>query len=236
MTAAQVHSGNWITAYPIAQVGTRLDDETQRISVALRVDFNVSLAHQCRCGATVQSDGLHPLSCRFCAGRLPRHSAINNIIKRSLDTAGLHCILEPVGLVGSDGRRQDGVTSFPFKGGKALARDATCIDSFSTSNLCSTILNPGSTSSADEDLKRRKYSQFVADFEFVPVAVETSGIIGSAECSLLTDIGRRSSRATNDPCQMSYIFQQTSAAIIRGNALAMTASSRRYAQEVAERH
>ena len=158
LTAAQGHSGDRITAYPIAQVGTRLDDETLRISVALRVGLNVCLAHQCRCGATVQSDGLHSLSCRFSAGRFPRHSAINNIIKRSLHTAGLHSILEPAGLDRGDGRRPDGMTSFPFKGGKVLAWDATCTDSFSASNLYSTILNPGSASSAVEDLKRRKYS------------------------------------------------------------------------------
>ena len=236
LTAAQGHSGDWINAYPIAQVGTRLDDETLRISVALRVGLNVFLAHRCRYGATVQSDVLHRLSCRFSAGRVPRHSAISNIIKRSLDTAGLHPILEPVGLDRGDGRRPDGVTSFSFKGGKALKWDATCTDTFSTSNLCSTNLNPGSASSAAEDLKRRKYSQLVADFEIAPVAVETLGIIGSAGCSLLTDIGRRMSTATNDPRHMSYIFQHISLIIIRGNALAMTASSRRYAQELDERH
>ena len=118
LTAAQGHSCDLFTAYPIAQVGTRLDDDTLRISVALRVGINLCLAHQCRCGATVQSDGLHPLSCRFSAGRFPRHSAINRIIKISLDVAGLHSILEPVGLDRSDGRRPDAVTSFPFKGGK----------------------------------------------------------------------------------------------------------------------
>ena len=159
-----------------------------------------------------------------------------NIIKRSLDTAGLHSILEPVGLDRGDVRRPDGVTSFPFKGGKALAWDVTCADSFSTSNLCSTILNSGSASSAAEDLKRRKYSQLVADFELVPVIVETSGVVGSAGCSLFTDIDRRIPRVTNDPRQMSCIFQQISVAIIRGNALAMTASSRRYALELVERH
>ena len=191
-----------------------MDNEALRISVALRVGLNVCLAHKCRCGATVQSDGLHPLSCRFSAGRFPRHSAINNIIKRSLDTVGLHSILEPVGLNRGAGGIPDGVTSFPFKGAKALPWDATCTDSFSASNLCSTILNPGSASSAAEDLKRRKYSQLVADFEFAPVAVVTSGIIASDGCSLLTDIDRRISRATNDPRQMSFIFQQISFAII----------------------
>ena len=112
------------------------------------------------------------------------------------------------------------MTSFPFKVGKALAWDATSTDS-STSSLCSTILYTGSASSAAEDLKRRKYSQRVADFEFVPVAVETSGIIGSAGCSLLTDIGRRILRATNHLRQMSYIFQRISVVIFRCNAQAI---------------
>ena len=97
-------------------------------------------------------------------------TAINNIIKRSLHTAGLHSILKSVGFDHGDGRRPDGVTSFPFKGGKAFAWDATCTDSFSASNLYSTILNPDSVSSSAEDLKRQRYSQLVADFEFVPVA------------------------------------------------------------------
>ena len=152
LKAVQGHSGDWITAYPIDQVWTRLDDETLRVSVALRVGLNVCHAHQCRCGATVQSDGLHPLSCHFSAGRFPRHSVINSIIKRSHDTAGRHSILEPVGLDRGNGRRPDGVTSFPFKGGKALTWDAIYTDSVSTSNLYSTILNPGSASSTSEDL------------------------------------------------------------------------------------
>ena len=183
LTAAQGHSGDWITAYQIAQVGTRLDDKTMRIRVALRVGLNVCLAHQHRCGATVQSDGLRPLSCHFSACRFPRHSAINNIVKRSLDTTGLHSILEPGSLDRSDGRRPDrsdgrrpdGVTSFLFKCGKALAWDATCTDSSSTSNLYSTILNSGSASSAVEDLKRQKYSQLAADFKFVPVVLKHQG-------------------------------------------------------------
>ena len=60
---------------------------------------------------------------------------------------------------------------------------------------------------AAEDMKRRKYSQLVADFVFVPMAVETSRIIGSAGCPHLTEIGRRISRGSNDPRQTSCIFQ-----------------------------
>ena len=101
--------------------------------------------------------------------------------------------------------------------------------SFSASNLFSTILSPGSASSATEDLKRRKYSQLVADFEYVPMAVEISVIIVPDGCSLLTEIGRSISRAANDPRQTSCIFQQISVAIIKGIALSMLSSLKRYA-------
>ena len=59
--------------------------------------------------------------------------------KKSLDTAGLHSILEPVCLDRADGRRPNGVTSFTFIGGKALTWDAICSDSISTCNPYSTI-------------------------------------------------------------------------------------------------
>ena len=62
MTAIQGNTSDWITVFPTAHVGSRLDDETQRIGVALHVGLNVCLAHQCRCGVSVQSDGLHPLA------------------------------------------------------------------------------------------------------------------------------------------------------------------------------
>ena len=141
---AQGHSGDWITAYPISLFRLRLDDETLQIHAAFRVGLDIYLAHQCRCWATVESDGLHPLSCRFSACRFLRHAVINGVIMRSLYTTGLHKILEMVGLDRGDGRRSDGVTSFFFKGGKALAWDATCTDSFSPSNPYATILIPGS--------------------------------------------------------------------------------------------
>ena len=80
------------------------------------------------------------------------------------------------------------------------------------------------------DLNRRKYPQFVADFEFVPVAVETSEIIGSGGCHS-PENDRRISWATNDPRHTSNILQQISVAIIRGNALSISSSLRRYAQK-----
>ena len=54
-------------------------------------------------------------------GRHSRHAAINDIIKRSLDTIKVPCHLEPTGITQSS-------TLVPWKWGKALIWDATCPD------------------------------------------------------------------------------------------------------------
>ncbi len=62
------------------------------------------------CGAEVSSLGLHGLCCRKSEGRHSRHASLNDIIKRSLSTAGIPSRLEPPGLSCSDGQRPDGMT------------------------------------------------------------------------------------------------------------------------------
>ena len=82
-----------------------------------------TLIRHCRCGKFVDRLGLHGLSCIKNAGRLPRHSAITSILKRSLTRIGLPSVLEPVGLT-SD-RRPDGLTLNPWYRGRSLIWDAT---------------------------------------------------------------------------------------------------------------
>ena len=53
------------------------------ISVALRTGAPVSEPHACRCGRLVDRLGHHGLSCRYSAGRLPRHANINDLVKRA---------------------------------------------------------------------------------------------------------------------------------------------------------
>ena len=103
---------------PSTAIGTLLDNESFRIAISQRLDLTVCAPHKCRCGAIVDRYGLHPLSCRFSAGRFPRHSALNGIIKRALSSAGFNAVLEPVGLDRGDGKRPDGMTVFPFSRGK----------------------------------------------------------------------------------------------------------------------
>ena len=104
IAAAAPHSGAFLHARPCSSLGTRLDNSSLRIAIALRLGAPVCLPHVCVCGATVDSTGRHGLSCRKSAGRLSRHSAVNELIKRALMSAENPSQLEPTSFVRMNGR------------------------------------------------------------------------------------------------------------------------------------
>ncbi|KAG1714676.1 Beta-1,3-glucosyltransferase [Nymphon striatum] len=67
----------------------------------------------------VDARGLHPLSCKYSTERLPRHSAINNIVERALGVAGFPSQLEPLRLDCSDTKLESPCQSNPYHVGKA---------------------------------------------------------------------------------------------------------------------
>jgi len=182
--------------------------------------------HRCRCGGTVDALGLHPLSCRQSAGRFPRHKAINDIVKRALDAAGMHAILEPAGLDRGDGKRPDGITTFPFANGKCLAWDATCSDTFSPSALSSSAAFPGSKCCSAEASKQTKYKSLEDRFTFVPIAIETSGIIGPKSKHFLRELGHRITNRSGESKETAWLFQRISIAVVRGNNFAIVSACR----------
>lgn len=225
LAASCRESGLWLHALPVPTLGTLLEPETFRIAVALRVGANVCQSHKCRCGREMDTRGLHGLSCRYSAGRIPRHTALNDIIKRSLMGAGVPAVLEPVGIDRGDGKRPDGITVFPFSGGKSLCWDSTCVDSFAETNLIRSAMEPGSAASRAEDTKRRKYSELGARFRFEPIAVETTGVFGKTTASVVTEIGRRITGATGEPRETLWLEQRIGLAIQRGNAFSILSAA-----------
>ena len=87
--ASRPQSGAWLNCFPNNRVGTFIDNDTLRIGVALRVGLTVCIPQRCKCGTTVDSSGKHPLSCRFSAGRIPRHSTLSDVVRRGLSAAGI---------------------------------------------------------------------------------------------------------------------------------------------------
>ena len=113
-------SGAWLNALPISSLGTLLDSESFRVAIALRVGADICFPHSCCCGGRMDSRGLHGLSYKYSAGRFPRHLAMNDVVKKTLQKAGLPSPLELSGLDRGDGSRPDGITVFLFSGGRSL--------------------------------------------------------------------------------------------------------------------
>ena len=105
LAVASRESGAWLNALPVASMGLRLDNEVVRIAVGLRLGLPLCRPHQCvHCEAEVDDRGTHSLSCRFSKGRHPRHGAVNDVVKRSLEAAKIPSHLEPTDIYRSDGK------------------------------------------------------------------------------------------------------------------------------------
>ena len=161
--------------------------------------------------------GTHFLSCRFSAWRIPRHSAQNDVVRRGLSAAGIPSMLEPSGLDSGDGKRPDGITVYPYSRGRCLIWDATCVNTFASSNLIRAALAAGSD--AAEVRKIAKYTELGRRFIFQPVAVETSGAMGKSTIQFFKDLSRRLAVRFQDQRESDFLFQRVSLAILRGERL-----------------
>ena len=225
LAAAAPHTGAWLQALPSPALGLHLSEDAVRISVALRIGAPVTQPHRCRCGQAVHSDGHHGLSCKKSAGRLPRHSQLNDIVKRSLSSAGIQSWLEPLGLDRGDGRRPDGLTVFPFSGGKSLCWDATCSDTYSKSAINESASKAGVAADRAEERKRNFYANIATSYRFEPLSFETTGTMGTSTSKFVAELGRRITGITGEKRETAWLRQRLSIAIVNGNAAAVNATS-----------
>ena len=72
------------------------------------------------------------------------HSSPFRPKRRGLSAAGRPSMLEPSGLDRGDGKRPDGITVYPYSRGRCLIWDATCVNTFASSNLIRAALAAGS--------------------------------------------------------------------------------------------
>ncbi|KAJ4431611.1 hypothetical protein ANN_20210 [Periplaneta americana] len=219
-------SGSWLHALPSSCVGTLMDGKSFQIATALRLGCKICHVHQCICGETADSFGHHALSCARSKGRLPRHSAINNIISRSLTSCDIPTLLEPSGISRSDGKRPDGLTLIPWSKGKSLIWDFTCVDTSALSHLKSSVNCAGSAAESAYHAKRRKYEHLTSNYIFVAFAVETFGPWCRDAKDLMTQIGTRLLSRTGDPRCINFLRQRIGIAVQRGNAASILGSRR----------
>ena len=148
----------WLNAIPIPSLGLKLDIESLRIAMALLLGVPVAMPYKCICGTSVEGTATHGLDCRKSGGKHARHFAVNDILHRALNAAGVPSLLEPTGLSREDGKRQDGATILPFEKGQCLVWDFTCVNTVGASHIKSAAERPGAPSEAAETTEIKKYS------------------------------------------------------------------------------
>jgi hypothetical protein len=136
--------------------------------------------------------------------------------------------LEPVGIDRGDGKRPDGITVFPYKNGRSLCWDCTCVDTFAATHLNQSAVSVGSASEEAERRKRVKYSALNDRFQFEPIAVETTGVYSPSTLSLLEEMGRRMAEATGDPRETLWLKQRLGLAVQRGNSFSILFAERNH--------
>ena len=154
IAVAAPHSGDFLNAVPCSSVGTRLDDTSLRIAVSLCLGASMCAPHTCISGQQVDSSGVHGLSCRKSAGRLMRHYAVNDLIKRALASASVPSMLEPNSLSRDDGKRPDGLTVLPWANGRCMVWDFTCPDTLASSHFDSSVRSPSAVANEAESRKK----------------------------------------------------------------------------------
>ena len=149
------------------------------------------------------------------------NTALNDIIKRALSSAGFNAVIEPIGLDRGDGKRPDGMTVFPFSMGKCLIWDGTCVDSLSPSALALTATEPGSASRSAEVRKNLKYEGLCERYIFQAIAIETSCVFGRDTNVFISRLGHLTTSISGERCE--FLRQRLSLATVRGNAQSLAA-------------
>ena len=135
--------------------------------------------------------------------------------------------MELPGLYRGDGSSPDGITVFPFSGGRSLVWDCTCVDTFAGVNLNRPAMEAGIAANSAEEHKRRKYAALAEAHRFEPIAVETMGVYGESTGVIIRAIGRRLVEATGEPREANWFRQNLAVAVQRGNAFSILSAGGR---------
>jgi hypothetical protein len=87
-------------------------------------------------------------------------------------------------------------------------------------------MQAGSAATVAETNKALKYSDIITGVDFVPFAIETSGVWGEKALELVREIGRRIAVVSHELRSTSFLRQRLSVAVQRGNAFCVLGTFR----------
>ena len=224
--AARLHgaackgASDWLNAMPSRSLGLHMSDEQLRIAVSFRLGAPICSSHTCWCGAKVEVDGSHAFVCLCSRSRHARHQLSSEIIHKALQSAQIPAELEPAGMFRDDNKRPDGVTLMPWRLGRSMAWDFTCVHRLAASYSTEAATPGPCLAELAESRQVSKYSAIAQTHFFQPVAVETLGGLGPSTLDFVNDLGRRIFLATGEKRATEYLRQRLGVAVQMGNAAA----------------
>ena len=147
-----------------------------------------------------------------------RNSTMNALIQRELRIIDVHTSLEPNNLIPTSQLRPDGMSTIPWKCGKPIVWDYTCVHPLATSHLATTHGDPGKSAALAEEKKRTKYKLFENQYIFTPIAVETLGGYGPSASSFFTSVGKMQRDKFGWHDAPIFLHQRLSIELQRSNA------------------
>ena len=141
----------------------------------------------------MEENGHHGLSCARSAGRFSRHHNLNTLLKQALSSIKVPSNLEPNGLTPTDGKRPDGITLAPWKEGKQLVWDVTCLDLLPPSRIENgSVANPGTAAEDAEEFKTAKYVRLTdKGYIFQHLAFEIQGGVRPSTSTFLKNLCKK---------------------------------------------
>ena len=92
-------------------------------------------------------------------------------------------------------------------------------DTYAKSHLPTTATNVGKAADKSAVCKTQKYQSILQTHLFTPIAIETAGVWNRQAREFIKELGKRITTVIGEIKETSYIFQQVSVAIQRGNML-----------------
>jgi len=106
-----------------------------------------------------------------------------------------------------------------------MAWDVTVPDTYAESLIDDTATEAEAAANQAATNKIAKYNELAGTHIFCLVAIETGGTWNQWAVELVQEIGRRATLITGEPRESTFLFQQLSIAVQRGNAVAFLNTS-----------
>ena len=161
--------------------------------------------------------GGHSFSCSRSTGRHLRHSLLNDIINRALNSIQFPTRVEPTGLLPDNNLEPDGSSLTPWTHGKPLAWDVTCAFPLAASWTPTARQGAGAVATTVEARKVQKYADLASDFVFEPISLEVFGGMGESTRLFITRLGSELVEKSMDKNSAFYFRQRLALLIQMGN-------------------